>query len=46
MSGKYALDFAKIKEDYPIEKVAARLGLTLKPNGQSLRGPCRADLAP
>lgn len=37
---KYALDFAKIKEDHPIEKVAERLGLTLKPNGQALRGPC------
>lgn len=35
-----ALDFAKIKVDYPLEAVADRLGLKLKKHGNAMRGPC------
>jgi hypothetical protein len=38
MSGR--LDFQAIKADYPIEQVAERLGIALKPHGAQLRGPC------
>lgn len=38
MSAK--LDFVQIKRDHPIDRVAARLGLELKPHGQQLRGKC------
>jgi hypothetical protein len=34
------LDFAKIKQEHPIEKVAERLGLVLKPHGAAFRGKC------
>lgn len=33
-------DFERVKAEHPIEGVAERLGLTLKREGQSLRGPC------
>lgn len=39
MSG-YKLDFAAIKREHPIEKVAERLGIALKPHGHQLRGKC------
>ena len=34
------LDFARVKAEHPIEKVAERLGLQLKKAGATLRGPC------
>jgi len=34
------LDFAKIKEDHPIEGMIERLGLQLKTNGKQMRGKC------
>lgn len=33
-------DFQAIKRDHPIDRVAARLGLQLKPQGNQLRGKC------
>lgn len=36
----YKLDFADIKANHPIEKVAERLGLKLKPNGNTFRCAC------
>lgn len=38
MSGK--IDFSEVKRDHPIDRVAERLGLVLKPHGQQLRGTC------
>ena len=34
------LDFEAIKSEHPIEAVAERLGLTLKPSGKQKRGKC------
>ena len=34
------LDFEAIKAEHPIEEVAERLGLTLKPSGKQRRGKC------
>ena len=34
------LDFAKIKQEHPIERIAERLGLVLKPHGAAFRGKC------
>lgn len=34
------IDFDAVKAANPIDKVAERLGLTLKKSGQQLRGPC------
>lgn len=39
MSG-YKLDFAAIKSEHPIEQVAERLAIELKPHGNQLRGKC------
>lgn len=36
----YAVDFAKLKAEHPIEKVAERLGLKLKPHGPQFRCAC------
>lgn len=36
----YSLDFGAIKAENPIEQVAERLGLVLKPHGNQLRGQC------
>lgn len=36
----YRLDFAKIKAEHPIERVAERLGIKLTRRGEQLRGPC------
>lgn len=38
----YKVDFAEIKARFSIEKVADMLGLTLKPSGATMRGPCTA----
>lgn len=34
------IDFQQVKADHPIMTVAERLGLTLKKDGQTFRGPC------
>ena len=34
------LDFDAIKAEYPINEIADRLGLTLKPSGKQMRGKC------
>lgn len=36
----YQYDFAKIKDEHPVEKVAERLGIALKKHGQQFRGNC------
>ncbi len=41
MSTTY-IDFAKLKQSVPIERVVAMLGLQMKQNGDQWRGPCPA----